>query len=115
MLSEGYHERRIPIRRLVSLLCENPARIMGLGDRKGIIAPGYDADFAIVDLDGTTRVSNSNVVSSAGYSIYDGWTLKGKVIHTILRGAAVVKDGQLVEAEIGRGRYLHRTLCAARH
>ncbi len=115
MLSEGFHRRRIPIKRLVSLLCENPARIMGLGDRKGMIAPGYDADFAIVDIDGKTVVSNKNVVSSAGYSIYDGWTLNGKVVHTIVRGRAVLKDGKLLDAAVGHGNYLHRTLGATRH
>jgi dihydropyrimidinase len=115
MLSEGHHKRGIPIRRLVSILCENPARIMGLGDRKGLIAPGFDADFAIADLGGTTSVSNASVVSSAGYSIYDGWTLKGKVVHTIVRGKSVLKDGKLVEAGVGHGRYLYRKLGATRH
>jgi dihydroorotase-like cyclic amidohydrolase len=56
MLSEGHARRGLPIARLVKLLCENPARIMGLGDRKGMIAPGYDADFALVDLGGRTDV-----------------------------------------------------------
>jgi dihydropyrimidinase len=112
MLSEAFHKRRIPIRRLVSILCENPARIMGLGDRKGMIAPGYDADFAIADINGTTVVSNKNVVSSAGYSIYDGWTLTGKVVHTIVRGKQVLKHGELVDAAVGHGRYLHRKLGA---
>jgi len=115
MLSEGHHKRGIPIRRLVSILCENPARIMGLGDRKGMIAPGFDADFAIADLDGIVPVSNANVVSSAGYSIYDGWTLKGKVVHTIVRGKPILKDSKLVDAGIGHGRYLHRKLGATRH
>lgn len=115
MLSEGFHKRGLPIRRLVSVLCENPARIMGLGDRKGMIAPGFDADFAIADLNATTSVSNANVVSSAGYSIYDGWTLKGKVVHTIVRGKPVVTNGKLVDAAVGHGRYLQRKLGAAKH
>jgi dihydroorotase-like cyclic amidohydrolase len=110
MLSEGFHKRRISIRRLVEILCENPARIMGLGTRKGMIAPGYDADFAIVDLEATTTVSNANVISSAGYSIYDGWELKGKVVHTVVRGRSVLVNGELVDAAIGHGRYLHRQL-----
>jgi dihydropyrimidinase len=115
MLSEGHHKRGIPLKRLVSVLCENPARIMGLGDRKGMIAPAYDADFAIVDLNATTSVRDDQVVSSAGYSIYDGWDLKGKVLHTIVRGKSVLHDGKLVEAAVGHGRYLHRKLDAAKH
>jgi dihydroorotase-like cyclic amidohydrolase len=83
---------------------------MGLGDRKGMIAPGYDADFAIIDLNAAARVSNASVVSSAGYSIYDGWELKGRVVHTIVRGQPVFENGKLVDAAVGHGKYLHRKL-----
>jgi dihydroorotase (multifunctional complex type) len=112
MLSEGHARRGLPIARLVKLLCENPARIMGLGDRKGMIAPGYDADFALVDLGGRTDVSNATVHTDAGYSIYDGWNLTGKVVSTILRGEVIYDNGRLVEAAVGKGRYLHRRLGA---
>lgn len=110
MLSEGYHRRGIPISRIVELLCANPARTMGLGDRKGGIRPGYDADFAIVDLDDSTGVANERVVSGAGYSIYDGWELKGRVVHTFVRGRQVLRDGVLVEEAGGTGRYQKRRL-----
>ena len=85
---------------------------MGLGDRKGMISPGYDADCAIVDLDATTSVANANVVSSAGYSIYDGWNLKGKVVHTIVRGRSVLENGRLLDIAVGHGKYLKRRLGA---
>lgn len=113
MLSEGFHKRGIPLSRLVSLLSENPAAAMGMGDRKGAIRPGFDADFAIVDLNATTRISNAGVHSSAGYSIYDGWQLKGRVVHTFVRGRQALKDGQMVDECVGTGRYLHRKLRAA--
>lgn len=113
MLSEGFHARKIPIRRLVSLLCEKPAAAMGLAHRKGAIRPGFDADFAIVDLEAKTLVSNANVLSSAGYSIYDGWELQGKVVHTFVRGRQVLKDGKPVDEGVGTGRYMHRRLKAA--
>lgn len=110
MLSEGCHRRRIPIERIVELLCENPARMMGLGDRKGMIRPGHDADFAIVDLQGSTEVGNDRVISGAGYSIYDGWNLKGRVVHTFVRGRQVLRDGAPVDDAIGTGRYQKRRL-----
>ena len=50
------------------------------------------------------------VVSSAGYSIYAGWTLKGRVVHTLSRDAFVLRDGELEPSAIGRGRYVHRKL-----
>jgi dihydroorotase (multifunctional complex type) len=110
MLSEGLHKRGVPLARIVSLLCENPAKIMGLGRTKGLVAPGYDADFAVVDLNAATRIDNAKVVSGAGYSIYDGWDLKGRVVHTLVRGKPVYRDQALDEEAVGWGRFQKRSL-----
>lgn len=110
MLSEGYHKRGLPLERVVELLSENPARLMGLSDRKGRIAPGLDADLVIVDLEAERELTREDVVSAAGYSIYEGWTLKGAISDTFVRGRQVVRDGALVEAGVGTGRYMHRKL-----
>ena len=56
--------------------------------------------------------AKASLLGSAGYSIYDGWTLKGKVVHTLVRGELVFENGALVEAAVGYGRYLHRQLPA---
>jgi len=112
MLSEGHHKRGVPLRRIVSLLAEKPARSMGLWGRKGGIVVGFDADFAIVDLEGTQRASNATTQSDAGYTIYDGWDLKGRVQHAIVRGRPVLADGKLVEDAIGTGQYVRRSLAA---
>ena len=112
MLSEGHHKRGIPLARVVELVATNPARIMGFGDRKGAIAVGLDADLALVDLNGTTEVSSAKSLSSAKYSIYDGWTLKGRVVHALVRGAFAMRDGALDDACVGRGRYISRRLAA---
>jgi dihydropyrimidinase len=47
-------------------------------------------------------------MSSAGYSIYHDWTLTGRVIHTLVRGEFVMRDGVLIDDKIGHGRYLPR-------
>ncbi|MFV0492670.1 MAG: dihydroorotase [Pseudorhodobacter sp.] len=109
MLTEGYHERGIPLERITALLAENPARLMGLGS-KGRIAPGFDADLALVDLDAEWVLRREDVMSSAGYSIYEGKQFKGAVRHSLVRGQAVVEDGILVDAARGIGRYQHRKL-----
>ena len=81
---------------------------MGLGDRKGAIEPGFDADLAFVDLNKTWTLKGSDTASSAGYSIYDGWKFKGEVVHTVVRGRWVLRDGALLDDAVGHGRYLHR-------
>ncbi|ETX30337.1 dihydroorotase [Roseivivax isoporae] len=110
MLTEGYRNRGLPLERIVALLCETPARLMGLSDRKGRIAVGLDADLALVDLDAEYTLRREDVVSSAGYSIYEGWTFQGKVTDTFVRGRGVVRAGALVPDAAGTGRYQHRTL-----
>ena len=40
---------RVTVEQAVMMASGNPARLLGLGDRKGAIAPGYDADLAVLD------------------------------------------------------------------
>ncbi|MCO5090590.1 dihydroorotase family protein [Bosea sp. (in: a-proteobacteria)] len=110
LLSEGYHKRGLSLERIAALTSANPARIMGFGDRKGAIAPGLDADLAIVDLDASWTLRREDVVSSAGYSLYEGWTFKGRVLHTLVRGKAALTDGVLDDAAVGHGRFVKRKL-----
>lgn len=110
MLTEGYHARDIPLERLAEVLSETPARLMGLDACKGSLSVGKDADIVLVDLDAEWVLSRDKVVSSAGYSIYEGKTFKGAIRHTLLRGNQIVIDGELADAGVGIGRYQHRKL-----
>lgn len=114
LLSEGHHKRGLSLPRIAELVSSNPAKSMGLCARKGRIAPGLDADLTFIDVHGETRVENASVTSSAGYSIYDGWRLKGSVRHTMVRGALVFRDGVLDDRAVGSGQFLRRTLGPAR-
>lgn len=109
LLSEGHMKRGLGLARIAELVSTNPARAMGL-HRKGAIAPGMDADFAIVDPGARWTVTREGVLSAAGYSIYEGWQLTGKVVHTLVRGRAVLREGRLDDAAIGTGRYVARSL-----
>ena len=107
LLSEGYHRRGIPLARLIDAVTRTPARTFGLWPRKGAIAIGADADFAIVDLDGRHTVRVAEQHTGAEYSIYEGWELTGAVEHTVLRGRFVVRDREVV-AHDGGGRFQPR-------
>jgi dihydropyrimidinase len=110
LLSEGYHQRGLPLERIAELVSTNPARLMGLGHAKGSIAPGLDADLALVDLDAIWTLERADVVSSAGYSIYEGQTFQGRVTDAFVRGRQVLREGALIDAARGTGRYVHRRL-----
>ncbi|MFN8557054.1 MAG: amidohydrolase family protein [Dehalococcoidia bacterium] len=112
MLSEGVHRRGLPLRRVAELCAANPARIMGCYPRKGSLQVGSDADITIVDLDLQRTVTPELFQSYADYSLYDGWTLTGWPVATIVRGQ-VVMDGGTVVGDSGWGRYLARSGAAA--
>ena len=113
LLSEGYHRRRIPVSTLVDAVTRSPARVFGLWPRKGAIAIGADADFAIVDLDGRHTVRAAEQRSGAEYTIYEGWELTGAVEHTMLRGRFILRDRELVADRGGRFQPRHRAGAAA--
>ena len=87
------------------LLCDNSARRFGLSPRKGRIALGADADFAILDPRQTSTVVAKNSYSSAKWSPYDGWISQGRVTRTILRGCTIF-DGDKVVNQGGFGQFL---------
>lgn len=110
LLTEGHHARGLPLERIAELVSETPARLMGLSHAKGRIAPGLDADLVLVDLDAEWVLRREDVLSAAGYSIYEGRRFKGAIRHTFVRGTAVVEGGALVDAARGTGRYQRRKL-----
>jgi allantoinase len=91
--------------RVARLLCGNPARRFCLAPHKGTIALGADADFAVLDPRQTLTVDAGKSHSSAKWSPYDGWTVQGKVVRTILRGKTIF-DGEKVVGQPGYGRFL---------
>jgi len=111
LISEGFHKRGIPLPRIVDLVTRAPARTFGLWPRKGAIAIGADADFAIIDLDGRQTVRAESQSSGAGYTIYEGWELTGAVEHTLVRGRFVLRDRELLGE--GGGRYQPRARSGA--
>lgn len=109
MYSEGVAKGRIDLPRLVDLLCETPARIFGLSERKGAIAVGADADLVLFDPDVEWKVEARDMHSQSGYTPYEGWSVRGKAVATIVRGRFVMKDGRLMQKP-GYGEYLPRVV-----
>jgi dihydropyrimidinase/allantoinase len=112
LLSEGHAKRGLSLERVTELTSTNPARAMGLSHCKGAIVPGLDADLTVIDPASRWTVPANGGKSSAGYSIYGGWELTGRVVHTLSRGRIVVRDGALQEQTAGSGRYVARSLTA---
>lgn len=86
---------------IARLYCEVPARFYGLWPRKGAVAPGFDADVALVDPAAHWTLSSADVRSKAGWTPYDGRPVTGRVVRTFLRGKLVGEDGRALDERTG--------------
>lgn len=107
LISEGYHKRGISLSTLSQVLSINTARVFNLPN-KGEIKVGYDADFAIVDME-WERTITPELFGCSDFSIYEGLTFKGWPRYTIGRGEIIQKDG-VITAKPGRGKYIRRSI-----
>ena len=85
---------RLSLERLVDLTAHGPQRIFNIAG-KGRIAVGYDADFSIVDLQRSEKITNAWIESRCGWTPYDGVTVKGWPVGTIVRGHRAMWDGEI--------------------
>ena len=92
---------------LAQWLSTRPAVFAGLGQRKGRIAPGYDADFVVWDPRATRSVDTEELFFKHKISPYLGRELAGRVSHTLLAGSLAFEDGNHRGAPRGQLR-LHR-------
>jgi dihydropyrimidinase len=107
--SEGYMAGRLSLERFVEVFATNPARILGLYPRKGVIAPGSDADLAIWDPAISKTIQLADLHHDSDYSIWEGWPVHGWPVVTILRGKVMVEDGQLLGSTLD-GQFVTRRL-----
>lgn len=96
-LSRGL-ARGLSIERLVHLLSTGPALAFGLHPRKGLLAPGSDADIVIWDPGPTTTLGTYSFDDGTGDSVYDGEPLVGQVRDVLVGGEQVVRDGRYLGA-----------------
>jgi len=102
LLTEGVHARGLSLERVAHLTSTSPAQLFGLFPRKGTIAVGADADFALVDLEQRWTFEAPALQTRSGVSPYLGREFTGKVVRTIVRGRTVFLDGQVI-GEAGWG------------
>lgn len=91
---------KLTLQRLVDLTSAGPQRLFSIAN-KGRIAVGYDADLTIVDMKRKETIRNEWIASKCGWTPYDGVTVQGWPIGTIVRGKKVMWDGALVESAQG--------------
>jgi dihydroorotase (multifunctional complex type) len=95
----------ITLERLVETFAVNPAKIMGLYPRKGVLAPGSDADIIIVDPMSQFVIKGEKLHSKQKITALEGYRGKGRPLTTIVRGKVIMEGGKVV-GKPGFGEYL---------
>jgi allantoinase len=95
-------QRDLKLERLDEWMARAPARLAGLAGRKGAIAPGADADFAIFDPEAAWTVTPDDLHFRHKLSPYLGAKLRGRVVETWLRGERIFCAGEFSEEARGR-------------
>lgn len=103
LLDAGVHRRALPLARAASLLAAAPARRFRM-PRKGVIAPGYDADLVLVDLAAVHTLDAGDLRQRHPLSPYVGREFRGVARRTIRRGQTIALDGRVTVE--GGGRFV---------
>jgi allantoinase len=91
-----------PFADLARWMSAAPAALAGLGDRKGRIAEGLDADFAVWDPAARFVVEPEQLHQRHKLTPYAGRVLSGTVLTTFVRGERVWDRNRLARAYGGR-------------
>ena len=97
---------RIDLHSFVTAVSTAAAKIFGLYPRKGILAPGSDADIVVWDPDIIQTIQAKTQLQKVDYNPYEGLDQVGRARHVFLRGRHVLSDG-VIQGKAS-GKYLPR-------
>jgi dihydropyrimidinase len=109
LLHQGVAAGELSLARWVEVACTTPARMFGLYPRKGVIAPGADADIVVYDPAARQTLSASTHHMNVDYSAYEGMPITGQVAVVLSRGHVII-DGGEYHGRTGHGQFLSRGL-----
>ncbi len=110
LIYQGVADGKLSVQRWVELCSTTPARMFGLYPKKGVIAPGSDADIVVYDPNGHTSIGYEKTHHmNMDHSAWEGYEIDGHVDVVMSRGDVLVDD-EGFHGSKGRGRYLKRGL-----
>ncbi|HKL11822.1 MAG TPA: dihydroorotase [Clostridia bacterium] len=93
MVHTVFERENISIGRLVEMMAETPARLLGLS--KGRLEKGMDADLLLADLGVVKKISSENFSSKGKNTPFDGWESKGEIVLTMKAGRVIYDSRQI--------------------
>jgi len=109
VFQEGVLKRGLDLQTFVAVVSTNAAKILGLYPRKGVIAPGSDADIVIIDPEKTHSLDAADLHMGTDLSVYEGMEVTGWPSMTILRGKIIVEDEDFL-GRAGQGQFVRGKL-----
>jgi dihydropyrimidinase len=110
LLYQGVVKGELTLERWVETCCTTPARMFGMYPRKGVIAPGADADVVVWDPNRQTTIGiNAKHHMNMDHSAYEGYVIDGAVDTVLSRGTVLIEDDRF-HGRAGHGRYIRRGL-----
>jgi dihydroorotase len=100
MLTQAMH-RRCDVAQVSNWMSAAPAKAYRIPN-KGAIAPGYDADLVLVDLNEYRPVKREELQTKCGWSPFEGWNLTGWPVVTIVGGRVAYDRGRIDESVRGQ-------------
>lgn len=94
----------LSINELTKYMSENPAKVWGMYPQKGSLAVGSDGDLTVVDLKATATIKAEKLHSKNKLTPFDGWTVKGQPVYSIVGGRVAMERGDVHED--GRGKFI---------
>jgi dihydroorotase (multifunctional complex type) len=97
--TEAVRARGLSLERVVEVSCTVPAKLFSLYPRKGVIAVGSDADFAVIETERTRKIDAQELEyqdDQPAWSPFDGQDVSFYPVYTILRGRVIYKDGEVL-------------------
>ncbi|PBQ30590.1 dihydroorotase [Sphingobacteriaceae bacterium] len=101
LLLELYHQGKISLEDIVRKTSHNVAEIYRIRER-GYIREGYYADLVMIDLNNPWKSTAEHLLYKCGWSPFENYTFKSKIMKTFVNGNLVYTAGAFNESEKGK-------------
>jgi dihydroorotase len=101
LMLEYVKKGRLTLEKVVEKMCHAPARCFQISER-GYIREGYFADLVLVDMNGTTNVSKSNLLYKCNWSPFEGHDFPAQIKYTLVNGHIVYENGKINDTVKGQ-------------
>lgn len=95
VLTELYHKGKVSMDRIVELMSVRPAELLGVAG--GVLEEGAPADVTVIDPNREWTVHGKDLYTKALFTPFEGITLKGKAVLTVVDGEIVMKEGNVLK------------------